>query len=1671
MSANKQTSNRSYQKPPSNFQRLARRFMSGLLRSLFFASKPTTSSKAGFVLPTTVLLLLMVSLTVGAMSYRTFSRTSQTIAYRNQQVIDGLAAPAIDRAKAKIEFLFTKDPLVADKRPPSSTDLLDALEKGKDNIYRIPDEKYEDLDGDSTTYDNAWSFPSPDNTTIIYSITLDDSNNGIDINSNVDDAERAANSVIRNGPIDTTAPKDKCPVERLAGDGWQLSGARLAKNIQVDVLSVKGTGPSKTVSAAEYQQVRTASRGTRWGAWFRYDMEITPGAAFRWNGAMHTEGSLIASGAKKEKGKLIAYMVSSANSCVYDDDASVIEVSGWVDNDEDGKDDFRGELVSGGVGESGNSSFIDDRAVFHTDATATKPNTKSANDPYPEGVSKLSAKDSGKSRDTIIQKNGGSAADVMQDPIRIFTEDKFIHVSDPEDLASKRKWERDPDGGTPRVTYDTAGAARPFLDDSFRADDRYGPKPTYNSTNGLGEVNGVKLATSHRSGDDITDNDLLIEDSPETQNYGLDGYWERSAASQGLRLVVGQRLELGNAFGWGENNDPLYPAKSLEEMKTDDSNKLKGKAERLQMRSLRDNLAAVQSMAIYHSLDAVGGKYPLACFASTVHPGTQATLENSRTFEKYSYDSSKLKTDFLTGNGTNGVEFTPPAKSKLGVTTTIKDGVSVDQMTTGAIATNASDWFNALNNLAFFAGDPLGGAPSFPASQAKAGASIVAHPYPYMSMWGDFSNLRRIFKDYSSTKPLSIADQSTIHTAACTLGMLARNISSVEESTNYILANSSIKWDNLGNKIANVVKNKSLSQGIPGRPNPSNTEYYKSKGLCKKLQPTAPDYTNPNWTGCPSKNPAEVTGSTDPESFLNYYARFTIDDWLGLLVGSSEITQAESLEIRVIAENTQIIRDRTLGFSKGAFTGNISGNFDAGSGIWSNPVSNSLPKDQKDDKVASLGNDSTSFKMGCDPRIFSTGLASSNSAKSRFGIALIACGSDLKPKYPSLYYLFPRVNHSQIGTDDSKNTFSVNHTQPTTTEDFFFQGSGYSGSYIASVNSLVSGVSKIYKEVDISAIALEPHAPSESAWRTPVRKIAANKSNFGSFSGPETAPTDAFNDSAVNDPGNTEKNLSQNIIRIRNGSNYDFYQTAFLDKAIMDGRELLSIRLMDLDIDLLTNMKAGTSLTDGDTKVGGKAWIREDSGIVYAFREDAVREDSIVRPYSSSLDSNPAKAWDSCKTVKALTTEAGCYMNIDPPTAHDPPLNSVTGISPKPVDMYADPLRRPHGFRLSNGKSLNRPDVTGSVISAGMTFVSDNPVYIRGDFNLHAEKDAADLELALIEEFKGSDNLLGTEFANYGPSDDDEKKARKLFYGRNNLDERFARPNEDNWRPVEIFADSTTMLSNIFLDGWVEDYFVTVSPEPKEENRGKPTKNSSYLNANRPFFTSGSDYDPDKWERESSVDSSSPIRVDRNAKVKRKNASGVFGEFPNVSGGRSISFYQKTSDKKGRLLYLARNTQQPSPELTTGSTPKAPVRINALLIGGIVPAREGQSYGGLHNFPRLLEFWPGRQLVISGGFFQLNFSSQAVAPYDQDAWEPGDPVYSGSQEEIGNTGNQRASQFYYGAAERIWGYDVAFQYTPAGPISRRFVRLDRPRSEFYRELPVDDPYIDLLCKKVDVGSC
>jgi hypothetical protein len=346
------------------------------------------------------------------------------------------------------------------------------------------------------------------------------------------------------------------------------------------------------------------------------------------------------------------------------------------------------------------------------------------------------------------------------------------------------------------------------------------------------------------------------------------------------------------------------------------------------------------------------------------------------------------------------------------------------------------------------------------------------------------------------------------------------------------------------------------------------------------------------------------------------------------------------------------------------------------------------------------------------------------------------------------------------------------------------------------------------------------------------------------------------------------------------------------------------------------------------------------------------------------------------------------------------------------------------------------PDGTsyGAGGTDGLTFVSDNPAYIYGDFNLHQDSSGTILE-EFVDGGGATNQTLGTNFATEG-----ETAAFDRFYGRTNLDTKFARGGQDLWRPSEIFADAVTILSSNFRDGFIEDAYLY---RTDGSNTAAEDVASSYLNTDRPKISTTKS--PTNWQREdlqqqASMDVTLPIRFDRNGKSSQIK-SGVFELFPDNFTGQHIVF--DDSD------FFEDRQKNQIPAAT-------PTRVNALMIAGIVPLRSGQNYGGLHNFPRLLEYWPGKSLIISGGFFQLNFSTHSTAPFDQDAWEPG-----------ASPNSSKVNNAFYGAATRIWGYDVGFQYTSVSPIARRFVTSGRPRSEFYRELPLEDAYVANLCGAED----
>ena len=291
----------------------------------------------------------------------------------------------------------------------------------------------------------------------------------------------------------------------------------------------------------------------------------------------------------------------------------------------------------------------------------------------------------------------------------------------------------------------------------------------------------------------------------------------------------------------------------------DDENTTNGGrcGEARQRRSLRDNLAAVQSTAVYHaSATGVDNDFPVACLVSVSHPGTAYTLQNSSTFLDWTqglegyWDSADLPewfiSDFFRGEGTNGWEYETPS------------GGSPNSFANDLVSTQPLG--KALRNLAYFAGDPFAGAPSF-----KPVQDTLVHPFPILSMWGDFSVLRRIFQDEldngTSYANLSPADKTTLQTAACSLGMLANEVYNLE-NFNYSLAPNDPKYGSSSHTLLDVL-NARLVALMLDKDAYADQAAYDAAVLSKLDESSLPDY----WEEPPVEQ--------DTAPYDNYYEGLT----------------------------------------------------------------------------------------------------------------------------------------------------------------------------------------------------------------------------------------------------------------------------------------------------------------------------------------------------------------------------------------------------------------------------------------------------------------------------------------------------------------------------------------------------------------------------------------------------------------------------------------------------------------------------------------------------------------------------------------------------------------------------------------------------------------------------
>lgn len=1507
-------------------QKLTSRNTYRFLRTAFVTSRRRL--QAGFVLPTTTLLIIVMILVVSTLMFRSYQRSTDVISEYQRQQVQNAAAPAIERAKAKLEKLFSKS-LVAGI---PSEDVLekDLVNPDNDEDYLFPDETRLTMTAGGGSVP-AWRFQVNDNITVAYTILLRTSRPGVgtmdpdSAGALTSDEDKANALLVRNGPL-ISGRTDNPLCQGAANDGegqileegWfaPTGSSSLQKNFQVFAVAIPTGSSNSAISTLQYQQDRYMDRGNKWGAWFRTDLELFPGPKFVWNGAMHTQGSFFV---RAQKG-FDSFLISSKDSCFYNPalNSDITTAQHLV---------YSIPSLPTANGKFGAAVNFD----LHEGGSAPE---------IPPSVN-LNAENL-----DSVTGNLNNAINIALDPVEILTSDLSVN-------RSTAGWDEDPnwENGdlTQRITIKNP-ACPPYVDDTYRADNRYGPKPSYSQAVRDPENPGTNCAVPVGEGGfnygQPINNDLLTRNTPpvdQPTGYGLDGYWERRSRGEGLRVIVGQRLELGNPFGWvqdrnrdGDYDDPVDKKPGDDPLNPDplSPSDIISHQQR-QRRTLRDNLAAVQSTAVYfHS--HLKGDLPVGFVATTVHPGSEKTLKDSATFDRIRFASKPgedlptaqgiIATDFFNGRGTNGIEF---------------------EELPGDISNSAAR-VKALRNLANFAGEWKGAYPPI-------WEDNKVHPDRELTMWGNHSNLRRIFYDFESWAALSPADKTTLETASGTLGMLAYNIRYLQA---YDYANNANRTTGL-NGTANMGLNDLADELWQLFDSGTLSDHDPPEAYIAQLEEL------------------EQTGAVDPE--IVKLARF-------------------------VMTKEQVERDRENGFFVREYDP-LNQDSDSISEDLSDALYLEIPNG---DLEAQLTADGLTLEEKDEIRelrgLLRTGvpMASDLARNENFGLSAALGGTDIpaakvalkrliglsrlcstEPKFPSLYYIFPTVNHNHDGT--------VGGPEQPATEPYINDPD------IQQVNGVVDYES--LNESDIRLVSLRPR-DLITTWRLPIDD-----------------PITTFNPAALRDAAPNASN--RELIKIVDGATEEFRKVAFKDSALYDGREAMNVRVLNIDLDMLRTKNAP----------GGENWLPE-SGIVYAFREDAVREDAIAR--------------DPEGVMRAY----GLTLTDPAPVALPAPASGF--MSTKSVDYYPDPERRPYGFRLKNGSTLRRQGNLDN--PKGMTFVSDNPVYIQGSFNLH--HNAAGGTENTLQEFT---KLLGGT------------PRREDFYNRtaNQLNPNFANPETDWWRPTEIMADAVTILSNNFCDGTIEDgiiYAGVSNPNGATQLNGAARERkygcargsdyTSYLNQNRPLldsfngpWMSENRFDPPTDQSGANNSAQSPIMI-------APSGDPVYCPGTDCTDPANWRTYRLNNDPGTYLKFID------GPAAGKRHINAADTTVNMVMVSGVIPQRLNQINGGFHNFPRLLENWnqPAKNLFIQGSLIQLNFSNYATGPFSQNAWEPEDtPVAT-------------VNPFnYYQPPNRNWGYDVGLQYAPAGPISERMIVPNTKRDEFYREPKADDPYICQLREAIGSG--
>jgi hypothetical protein len=332
----------------------------GLLRTVFVTRKHQRAGNAGFVLPTVTMVSVVVVLLTTAIMFRSFDRAKNASNVRVNQMVMNSAAPAIDRAKAKLNKLF-KDPRLS-RATPTERELDNVLVTYKDE-YTFGDERnlivncYDPSSGlnqgicsSAEILKTAWQFPiDTDNNGRFDSYTL----YGIYYKN----PALSGTSFVKRNPVQAraipmtiTSTGGSCPNNNtaisasLAGvNGWFKGNKSLSlvKGFFVYTVTVPITSTvpnnstyekasnSKGFSALEYEQDKIKRSLLNNAVIYQDDLYLTAkDADFKLNGGIFTNGNLLAGSTSDKSIKI--YQVSSKDSCFYEADNAKITVGGNI---------------------------------------------------------------------------------------------------------------------------------------------------------------------------------------------------------------------------------------------------------------------------------------------------------------------------------------------------------------------------------------------------------------------------------------------------------------------------------------------------------------------------------------------------------------------------------------------------------------------------------------------------------------------------------------------------------------------------------------------------------------------------------------------------------------------------------------------------------------------------------------------------------------------------------------------------------------------------------------------------------------------------------------------------------------------------------------------------------------------------------------------------------------------------------------------------------------------------------------------------------------------------------------------------------------------------------------------------------------------------------------------